>query len=127
MPILHPPLRTGIATLALAALAALAAFAGLAGTGAAAAEASRPVGAALAKDKGCFRCHDGVRHFVGPAFTQVADRYRDDATAAERLAGRIRQGSVGEWGRVIMPRQPQVTAADAAVLADWVLSQRSAR
>ncbi|GAA6120842.1 c-type cytochrome [Acidovorax sp. FG27] len=92
-----------------------------------AADAPQPAGAALAQDKGCLRCHAVARHFVGPAFIQVAERYRDDAGAAERLAGRIRQGSVGEWGRVIMPRQPQVTAADAATLAAWVLAQRPAR
>lgn len=92
-----------------------------------AADAPQAAGAALAQDKGCLRCHAVSRRFVGPAFIQVAERYRDDAGAAERLAGRIRQGSVGEWGRVIMPRQPQVTAADAATLAAWVLAQRPAR
>ncbi len=82
--------------------------------------ADLPAGQALAKDKGCLRCHDVVRHYVGPAFQQVADRYRTDQGAAERLAGRIRQGSVGEWGRVIMPRQPQVSPGEAAVLAAWI-------
>ncbi len=86
----------------------------------AAIEAPPPSGLALAQDRGCVRCHDVARHYVGPAFQQVADRYRSDPGAAERLAGRIRQGSVGEWGRVIMPRQPQVSATEATALATWI-------
>ena len=39
------------------------------------------------------------------------------------VAAKIRSGGVGVWGRLIMPRQPQVTEADAALLAKWVLSQ----
>lgn len=50
-------------------------------------------------------------------------RYRGDAGAAQRLAGKIRHGSVGTWGRVIMPRQPRLSDADAQLLARWVLSQ----
>lgn len=88
--------------------------------GAQAADGPPPAGLALAKDKGCVRCHDVVRHYVGPAFQQVADRYRSDPGAAERLAGRIRQGSVGGWGRIIMPRQPQVSATEATALATWI-------
>ncbi|WP_343591945.1 c-type cytochrome [Paracidovorax wautersii] len=86
----------------------------------AAADGPPRAGLALAQDKGCVRCHDVARHYVGPAFQQVADRYRGDPGAAGRLAGRIRQGSVGEWGRVIMPRQPQVSAAEATALATWI-------
>ena len=91
--------------------------------GADAAPPSQAQGWALAQDKSCLRCHAVERHFVGPSFQQIADRYRGDPGAADRLATKIRQGSVGQWGRVIMPRQPQVSAADAAVLAAWVTQQ----
>jgi cytochrome c len=79
--------------------------------------------AQLSQDRGCMRCHGMVTKFVGPGFQQVADRYRGDATAAARLSAKIMQGSVGTWGNVIMPRQPQVSAAEASALAEWVLAQ----
>ena len=79
--------------------------------------------AALARDRGCMACHGIAHKQVGPGFAQVAERYRQDPTAAARLAGRIRSGSVGQWGRVIMPRQAQVSEAEARVLAEWVLGQ----
>lgn len=77
----------------------------------------------LARKNGCIACHGMVRKQVGPGFAQIAARYRGDAEAPQRLAGKIQEGSVGTWGRVIMPRQTLVTPADAQVLARWVLSQ----
>jgi len=79
----------------------------------------------LAKKYGCMSCHGLVQQQVGPGFAQIAARYRNDAEAPVRLAGKIRGGTVGTWGRIIMPRQPQVPEADAQALARWVLSQPS--
>lgn len=80
-------------------------------------------GLALTKERGCTACHapDGKR--VGPGFAQIAARYRADPEADERIPQKIRNGSVGTWGRVIMPRQAQVTEAEAKVLGAWVLSR----
>lgn len=83
---------------------------------------ARAQGRALAAERSCLRCHDAVRRYVGPSFAEIAARYRHDAEAPARLATKIQHGSVGEWGRVIMPRQPQVSPTDAAALARWVLS-----
>lgn len=77
----------------------------------------------LARKNGCLSCHGLVHKQVGPGFAQVAERYRNDSDAPARLAGKIRDGSVGTWGRVIMPRQAHVSEADARALAQWVLSQ----
>lgn len=78
---------------------------------------------ALASDYGCMSCHGMVGKRVGPGFAQIAARYQGDAEAATRLTAKIRNGSVGTWGRVIMPRQSKVSEADAQALARWVLSQ----
>lgn len=81
----------------------------------------------LAQEKGCMRCHAVHSKVVGPSFEQVADRYRGDASASERLAAKIRHGTVGQWGRVIMPKQSHVTPAEAKLLAEWVLRARQPR
>ena len=62
------------------------------------------------------------RHYVGPSFQQIAARYRDRADAVDYLAGKIRNGSVGAWGRTVMPRHPQVTEAQAREMAQWLVS-----
>lgn len=73
----------------------------------------------------CLTCHGMVHKQVGPGLAQIADRYRNDAAAPMRLAGKIRNGGVGEWGRVIMPRQPHMAEDESQVLANWVLAQPS--
>lgn len=73
----------------------------------------------------CMTCHGMVNKQVGPGLAQIAERYRNDAAAPARLAGKIRNGGVGEWGRVIMPRQPHMAEAESQVLANWVLAQPS--
>ena len=46
--------------------------------------------------------------------------------ATEKLiADKLRDGSVGAWGRVIMPRQPHMSLDESRRLAQWVLSQPS--
>ena len=82
-----------------------------------------PGPAALASERGCMSCHGLVRTQVGPGFAQIAQRYRSDTGAAVRLAARIRSGSIGHWGRLIMPAQARVTEPEAATLAAWVLAQ----
>jgi len=92
---------------------------------AAAAEGTPPDIAALTGHYACLSCHGMVHKQVGPGFAQIAERYRSDAEAPARLADRLRNGSVGAWGRVIMPRQPRMTSEESLRLARWVLSQPS--
>ena len=60
----------------------------LLGSGLAAAQALPPP--ALAQKAGCMACHGMVHKQVGPGFAQIAARYRGDAEAPARLAGKIR-------------------------------------
>ncbi|MGI9024387.1 MAG: c-type cytochrome [Burkholderiaceae bacterium] len=77
---------------------------------------------ALATSSGCVACHAANTKIVGPAFKSVAEKYKDDAKAADRLAEKIIKGSVGVWGLVPMPPASGVTPADAKILATWVLA-----
>lgn len=79
-------------------------------------------GKTLIDGSDCMRCHGVERDFVGPSFQRVAHRYHAQADAQQYLAGKIREGSVGVWGRTIMPRHPQVTQEQAEKMADWLLA-----
>ena len=70
----------------------------------------------------CMRCHGVDRKFVGPGFMQVAERYREQPEVQAYLARKIREGSVGVWGNVIMPRHPQVTQEQSEGMAAWILA-----
>ena len=79
-------------------------------------------GQALVQASDCLRCHGMDRRYVGPSFRQIADRYRAQPDAATYLARKIREGSVGVWGRTVMPRHPQVNEAQSSDMARWLLS-----
>lgn len=85
-------------------------------------QTSSLAGQALVQASDCLRCHGMDRRYVGPSFRQIADRYREQPDAANYLARKIREGSVGVWGRTVMPRHPQVTEAQSSVMARWLLS-----
>jgi len=71
---------------------------------------------------GCMACHALDQKVVGPGFAEVAARYKGkDGVAA--VAANIRSGGAGKWGPVPMPPFSQLSAADAATLAKYVLSR----
>ena len=77
---------------------------------------------ALAAAKNCLACHNIDRKVVGPAYKDVAAKYRGDKTAPSRLVAKVMEGGGGVWGVVKMPSNPQVTEAEAKKLVTWVLS-----
>ena len=77
---------------------------------------------ALAPSKNCMACHATDKKLVGPAFKDVAAKYANDKTAADKLAIKIQKGGAGAWGPVPMPANTQVNDADAKKLAAWVLT-----
>lgn len=78
-------------------------------------------GEALFKSKICVACHTTDFKLVGPAFKDVAEKYKAQKDAAILLAGHIKNGTQGAWGAIPMPANP-VTDEEAKLLADWVLS-----
>ena len=79
---------------------------------------------ALATSKNCMSCHAVDRKVLGPAFKDVAAKYKGNAGAADMLAAKIIKGGSGVWGPVPMPANTQVSEADAKKLAAWVLMTR---
>ena len=75
----------------------------------------------LAKSSGCLNCHAVDTKKVGPAFKDVAAKYKDDASAAGRLADKVRRGGSGNWGSLPMPPNADLSQADLASLIHWVL------
>jgi cytochrome c len=77
----------------------------------------------LAKKYACFACHAVDKKLVGPAYKDVAAKYRGDKGAEARLFEKVKKGSQGTWGQVPMPPNASVPDADVRALVKWVLSQ----
>ncbi len=57
----------------------------------------------LAKDTGCFMCHNTAKNLLGPAWENVSDRYKNDPDAEAHLMNKIRNGGNGAWSTRTMP------------------------
>lgn len=78
----------------------------------------------LARSKNCLACHSVNARIVGPAFKEVAQKYRNQKDAEHKLAQRVLKGSSGIWGAIPMPANAQVSEAEARTLVKWVLMQK---
>jgi len=78
----------------------------------------------LAQKKNCMACHAVDKKLVGPAYKDVAAKYKGDKGAEAKLAEKVMKGGVGTWGQVPVPANPQVSKEEAATLVKWVLSQK---
>jgi cytochrome c len=76
----------------------------------------------LATKKNCMACHALDKKLVGPSYKDVAAKYAGQKDAADKLADKVMKGGVGVWGQVPMPANPQVNAAEAKQLVQWVLT-----
>ena len=75
----------------------------------------------LATEKGCIACHSVEKKVIGPAYVEVAKKYKGDAKAPAVLADKIVKGGQGVWGPIPMPPN-KVTDGEAKTLAGWILS-----
>ncbi|MDI9333697.1 MAG: c-type cytochrome [Cytophagales bacterium] len=77
---------------------------------------------ALATAKNCMTCHTIDKKILGPAYKDVAAKYKGQADAVAKLTTSILKGSTGKWGAIAMPANAQVSEAEAKKLAAWVLA-----
>ncbi|MHB1232297.1 MAG: c-type cytochrome [Burkholderiales bacterium] len=79
-------------------------------------------GLALAQKNACMACHQVDKKLVGPAYKDVAAKYRGDKTAEAKLVKKVKNGGSGVWGTIPMPPHPQMSDADIKTIVHWILS-----
>jgi len=78
---------------------------------------------ALAQKSGCLACHSVDKKVLGPAYKDVAAKYKGDKTAEAKLVAKVKAGGSGVWGPMPMPaNSPQVKDADITAIVQWILS-----
>jgi cytochrome c len=79
---------------------------------------------ALMERSGCVSCHRVSEKLIGPAYIDVAAKYRGDTQALVYLTSKVREGGEGVWGD--MPMQPnspeEISDADLKAVIVWILS-----
>ena len=56
----------------------------------------------IAKKNGCTACHAIDKKVVGPAWQDVANKYKGQAGIEEKLIAKVSKGGSGNWGTVPM-------------------------
>ena len=75
----------------------------------------------LAKKHNCLACHMMDKKSVGPAYKEIAKKYKGQADAVAKLSEKVKKGGSGVWGPVPMPPSAAVPDADVKTLVEWVL------
>ena len=76
----------------------------------------------LAKKSACTACHAVDKKLVGPAYNEVAAKYRGKKDAEKMLIEKVKKGGTGVWGQVPMPPNATVSDADVKTLVKWILA-----
>jgi cytochrome c len=79
---------------------------------------------ALAQKSGCLACHSVDKKVLGPAYKDVAAKYKGQKDAEAKLIEKVKKGGSGVWGPIPMPaNSPQVKDDDIKTIVEWVLKQ----
>ncbi len=79
-------------------------------------------GLSLIEGSDCKSCHTANVHSVGPSYHEISDRYKQDASAVDRLARKVISGGNGVWGEKIMASHPQHTLEQTTEMVKYILS-----
>jgi len=86
----------------------------------------------LAKDSGCSDCHAISYKVIGPAWADVAKRYKSKPGSKALLIERVRNGTKGNWTEVtngvyMPPNYPRVTEENIEKLVEFILTLNRAK
>lgn len=79
---------------------------------------------AIVKKARCVACHTVDAKRVGPAYKDVATKYRGDTSAPAKLFDKVRIGGAGNWGEVPMLAHPadKISDDDLKAAIKWILA-----
>lgn len=80
---------------------------------------------ALATSAGCMACHQVEMKVVGPAYKDVAAKYKGQEGAKDMLVQSAINGGTGKWGQIPMPPKggrTDVSDEDIGKIVDWILT-----
>ena len=72
---------------------------------------------------GCMACHAKDKKLVGPAFKDIAAKYKGQGDAVAKLSDKVRKGGSGVWGPIPMSPNPveKISDGDLKDVVSWIL------
>ena len=72
----------------------------------------------------CTTCHRISEKNIGPAYTDVAQKYEATQANIDTLVGKVINGGSGNWGTIQMTPHPTVSKEDATEMVKYILGLR---
>ena len=85
-------------------------------------EEERPLGYRLIARNDCKTCHNTYVKTIGPAYVDVARKYRNTPSNVKMLAGKVKNGGSGVWGEAIMNAHPEVAMDDITAMVEYIMT-----
>jgi len=70
----------------------------------------------------CTNCHAIDYRVFGPAWKDVAEKYKSDPAAKAKLIAKVKMGGNGVWGTLSMPAHPNLTHIQLNKVVSFILS-----
>lgn len=80
-----------------------------------------PEGYRLIAKSDCKTCHNTFRKTIGPAYMEVARKYRNTPANVTMLAAKVKKGGTGVWGSQVMNAHPNMDMSDLEKMTAYVL------
>lgn len=79
-------------------------------------------GLTLVAQSDCLTCHKLTEPFTGPAYADIAKKYKGEEGVIDSLAEKVIKGGSGVWGEIPMTPHPALSKEDAKAMIHYVLS-----
>jgi cytochrome c len=81
-------------------------------------------GLELIASSDCTTCHKINEKNIGPAYTDVAQKYENTQANIDTLVSKVINGGSGNWGTIQMTPHPSLSKEDATEMVKYILSLR---
>lgn len=82
-------------------------------------------GLALVAGDNCLTCHKIDETVTGPAYRDVANKYKSDDATVTMLANKIIKGGTGVWGAIPMTAHDTLSLDNAKSMVKYILLLRN--
>jgi cytochrome c len=84
-------------------------------------EEERPKGYRLIARNDCKTCHNTYVKTIGPAYVDVAKKYRNTEDNVAMLVSKVVKGGAGVWGEAAMNAHPEVPVEDITEMVKYIM------
>lgn len=85
-------------------------------------EEERPLGYRLIARNDCKTCHNTYVKTIGPAYVEVARRYRNNPENVAMLVSKVHKGGSGVWGEAAMNAHPEIDVLDIQSMVEYIMT-----